>query len=202
LPAALGRPDKEDEIGRAIPRLWLGLILAPAAAGVLPDPELSDINLWPDDGMVSCPAGDGPAYEYVIVDLKASDATPVEGIPWTEFFFSVAGGDVSIAPVMDATDPNGRIRFNMVADETMVLLDPDLLTIGCTVLTVVLNYTEELSVNSFDLNEDGCVDESDSAVFASIYGTVDPRGDFSWNGQGGLADLGLLSAHYLHGSCR
>lgn len=202
VPRALGRPDKEVEMGGAIACLWIGLVLASPAAGVLPDPELSDITLSPDDGMASCPAGDGPVYEYIIVALKASDATPIEGIPWTEFFFSVTGGDVTVDHVTDATDPAGVIRFDMVADDAVVLLGPELLTIECTVLSVVLNDTEELSVNSFDLNEDGCVDEADFAVFTSIYTTADPRGDFSWNGQVGLSDLGLFSAHYLHGSCR
>jgi hypothetical protein len=201
MTAARVRPDRGDEMGRAIACLWIGLILAPPAAGVLPDPEASYIFVGPDDGMASCPAGDGPACEYLIVELKASDATPIVGIPWTEFFFTVTGGDVSIAPVADTTDHAGEILFTVVADETMVLLDPESLSIGCTVLTVVLNNTAETSVNSFDLNEDGCVDEADFAVFGSIYVTADPRGDFNWSGDVGLADLGLLSAHYHHGSC-
>jgi hypothetical protein len=198
----LPRPDKEDEMGRAITCVLIGLILAPTASGVLPDPGASSVTLWPDGGMASCPAGDGPVFEHIIVQLRADDLTPVEGVPWTEFFFAVTGGDVTIGHVTDATNPVGEIRFDMVADEAIVLLDPDVLTIECTVLSVVISDIGELGVNSFDLDENGCVDLTDFGVFTAIYGTADPRGDFDWNGLVGLADFGLFCAHYLHGECR
>jgi hypothetical protein len=188
-------------MGRAITCVLIGLILAPAAAGGVPDPEASFMTLYPDGGMASCPAGDGPVFEYIIVALRADDLTPVEGVPWTEFFFTVTGGDVTIGHVTDATDPVGEIRFNMVANETIVRLDPEFLTIECTVLSVVLNDVGGLGVNSFDLDENGCVNMVDFALFTAIYGTADPRGDFNWTGGVGLGDFGLFSAHYLHGSC-
>jgi hypothetical protein len=186
---------------RAIAFLCIGLSLVPTAAGVLPDPEQSYITLYPDGGMASCPAGDGPVFEYITVALRADDLTPIEGVPWTEFFFTVTGGDVTITHVTDATDPVGQIDFDVIADATIISFDPDFLTIECTVLSVVLNDIGELGVNSFDLDESGCVDLVDFGLFTSIYRTADPRGDFNWSGDVGLGDFGMFSAHYLHGDC-
>ena len=174
------------------------LALAGVATAGIPDPDNSSVSLGPDAGMCSCPAGDGPTYEYITVEVKRADATPIEGIPYGSFFFTVTGGDVTITHVDDETNSVGQIRFDMVADETIIQLDPDYLTVECQVYTVVLNDSDDLEVNSFDIDGNGQVGLSDFGIFSSIYLTSDPRGDFDWNGTVGLSDFGLFSAHYLH----
>lgn len=177
------------------------LALAGAASAGIPDPDNSNVVLGPDGGMCSCPAGDGPAYEYITVTAKRADASPIAGIPYGSFFFVVTGGEVTITHVDDETDSVGEIRFDMVADETIIKQAPEYLTVECQIYTVVLNDSDDLEVNSFDIDGNGCVGLSDFGIFASIYLTSDWRGDFDWNGTVGLSDFGLFAAHYLHGDC-
>jgi hypothetical protein len=175
------------------------LALAGAATAGIPDPDNSNVALAPDAGMCTCPAGDGPAYEYITVTAKRADATPIAGIPYGSFFFTVTGGDVTITHFDEQTNSAGEIRFTMVGDETIIALPPDPpLEVGCQIYTVVLSATDSIPVNSFDIDGNGTVGLSDFGIFSSIYLSSDPRGDFDWNGTVGLSDFGLFSAHYLH----
>lgn len=189
-------------MSRTLAGVLVGLMvvaLAGVATAGIPDPDNSTVVLAPDAGMCSCPAGDGPAYEYITVTAKRADATPIAGIPYGSFFFTVTGGEVTITHVDDETDANGEIRFDMVADETIRLLPPDPpLEVECQIYTVVLNASATIPVNSFDIDGNGQVGLSDFGIFSSIYLTSDVRGDFDWNGTVGLSDFGLFSAHYLH----
>jgi hypothetical protein len=175
------------------------LALAGVATAGIPDPDASTVVLGPDGGMATCPAGDGPDYEYITVTAKRADLTPIAGIPYGSFFFTVTGGDVTITHVGEETDSNGEIEFTMVGDETIVALPPDPeLDVECQIYTVVLNVSDSIPVNSFDIDENGTVGLSDFGIFASIYLTSDPRGDFDFNGTVGLSDFGQFAAHYLH----
>jgi hypothetical protein len=183
----------------------LVLAMVAAAAGVatagIPDPDASSVTLGPDAGMVTCPAGDAPAYEHITVEARRVDLTPIAGIPFDSFFFTVTGGDVTITctSVPPETDAAGQIQFEMVGDETIIALPPDpALEVACQIYTVILNSTDTIPVNSFDIDGNGQVGLSDFGIFSSIYLTTDPRGDFDWNGSVGLSDFGLFSAHYLH----
>jgi hypothetical protein len=153
--------------------------------------------------MVSCPQGDGPVYEYITVNARRSDNTPIADIPSTSFFFTITGGNVTIVctSVPPVTDAAGDIQFSMVADETIELLAPSALGVECMIYTIVLNDYDGLQVNTFDLNGNGCVDLADFSIFSSIYLTTDPRGDYDWSGLVDLPDFGYFSAHYLHGVC-
>ena len=46
------------------------MVLVGTASAGIPDPDLSFVTLGPDLGMTSCPAGDGPAYEYITVTAR------------------------------------------------------------------------------------------------------------------------------------
>ena len=192
-------------MSRTLAGVLVGLVvlaLAGVAAAGIPDPDNSEVYLGAetgdDVGMCSCPAGDGPTYEYITVEAKRADASPIEGISYGSFFFTVTGGDVTITHVDDETNSVGKIRFDMVADETIIKFDPDFLTVECQIYTVVLNDSDDMEVNSFDIDGNGTVGLSDFGIFASIYLTSDQRGDFDWNGTVGLSDFGMFAAHYLH----
>ena len=178
------------------------LALAGVATAGIPDPDNSEVYLGAetgdDIGMCTCPAGDGPVYEYITVEAKRADATPIMGISYGSFFFTVTGGEVTITHVDDETNSVGLIRFDMIGDETIIKLDPDFLTVECQIYTVVLNDSDDMEVNSFDIDGNGTVGLSDFGIFSSLYLGTDKRGDFDWNGTVGLSDFGLFSAHYLH----
>jgi len=165
-----------------------------ASAGI-PDPDNSTVALGPDGGMVTCPAGDGPAYQYITVTAKRADASPIEGIPYTSFFFTVTGGDVTISHVDAATDASGVIRFEVVGNETIPL---GTVTVEAQIYTVALNDSDDINVNTFDLNNDSAVGLQDFTVFSGDYGGTNPRSDFNWDGSVGLQDFTLFSAHYGH----
>ncbi len=172
-------------------------VTATAVAGI-PDPDQSSVALSAPAGMASCPIGDGPAYQYITVTAQRADSTPIEGIPASSFFFNVTGGNVTITEVDSETDINGQIRFQVVADETIVLLAPSYLTVEAQIYTVVLNDSDNLEVNSFDINEDDAVGLEDFGFFSGDYGTSAKRSDFNWDGTVGLEDFGFFSGHYGH----
>jgi hypothetical protein len=189
-------------MSRTLAGVLVGLMViafAGMASAGIPDPDNSTVQLTPDAGMCTCPAGDGPDYEYILVTAKRADATPIAGIPYGSFFFTVTGGDVTITHVDAETNSAGEISFTMVGDETIIALPPDPpLEVECQIYTVVLNASASIPVNSFDIDGNGTVGLSDFGIFSSIYLSSDSRGDFDWNGTVGLSDFGLFSAHYLH----
>jgi hypothetical protein len=168
-------------------------IAAGAAAGV-PDPDLSTVVLGPAAGMATCPAGDGPAFEYLTVTAKRVDDSPIAGIPYTSIFFTATGGDVSILHVGEETDGNGEIAFTVVGNETII----GDITVEAQIYTVALNDSDTLSCNSFDINEDGTVGVQDATLFVADYGTTAQRSDFNWDGTVGVQDATLFVAHYGH----
>jgi hypothetical protein len=177
------------------------MVLAGTAFAGIPDPDESWVDVGPDPNMVSCPAGDGPTYEYITVHAHRADTTPIQGIPSTSFFFTVTGGNVTITAVDAETDASGVIRFTMVADETIEQLAPNELVVECMIYTIVLNDSDGVQVNTFDLNFNDCVDLADFSMFSAMYLTANPRGDYDWSGLVDLPDFGRFSAHYLHGNC-
>jgi hypothetical protein len=192
------------KMSRTLASVLVGVMVL-AVAGVatagIPDPDNSTVTLAPDAGMCTCPAGDGPPYQYITVEARRADLTPIQGIPSDSFFFTVTGGDVTITCVSVPPETNaaGLIDFEMVGDETIIALAPDPeLEVECQIYTVVLNNSDSIPVNSFDIDGNGQVGLSDFGQFSAMYLTSDARGDFDWNGTVGLSDFGLFSAHYLH----
>lgn len=172
------------------------LVLAAAtmASAGIPDPVASSIDIGPDTGMATCPSGDGPSYSQLTVTAKRSDLTPIQAIPYSSFFFTSSAGDITVTAVEAETDVNGVIHFTVVADETII----DNTTIGVQIYTVVINDTEDVWCNSFDMNGDGSVGLQDFVLFSAQYNGTDPYADFNFDGAVGLQDFVLFSAHYNH----
>jgi hypothetical protein len=174
------------------------LALAGAASAGIPDPDLSTVVLSNGGGgLTTCPQLDGPTYQYITVTAKRADATPIQGIPWSSFFFTVSGGDVNITHVDAETDVNGQIRFTVDDNEVIAWSGP--VTIEVQIYTVVLNDSDNLRCNTFDLNPDGSVGLQDFVIFSQDYGQVRERTDYNWSGgTTGLQDFVLFGQHYGH----
>jgi hypothetical protein len=174
----------------------LAFMAGVASAGI-PDPDKSFVTLskTDPDGMATCPALDALPYQYVKVDARRSDNTPIQGIPYTSFFFTVTGGSINLTNVDAATDVNGQIRFQ--ADDAASLALGSV-TIDCQIYTVVLNDSDILQVNSFDINGDGAVGAQDFSLFVSDFGKVPvhKRADFNWDGAVAAQDFSLFVAHF------
>jgi hypothetical protein len=182
--------------------LMLALVLGVAgtAAAGIPDPDLSTVVLTAG-GLATCPALDGPTYQYITVTAKRADATPIQGIPWSSFFFTVSGGDVGITHVDAETDVNGQIRFTVDDDENIPYPGP--VTIEVQIYTVVLNDSDNLTCAAFDLFPlgvgDGTVGVQDFVIFGQDYNQVQPRSDFNFSGGPvGVQDFVLFGQHYNH----
>ncbi len=170
--------------------------LAGVACAGIPDPDLSTVVLTAG-GLTTCPQLDGPTYQYITVTAKRSDASPIQGIPWSSFFFTVTGGDVNLTHVDAETDVNGQIRFTMDDNEVISYSGP--VTVEVQIYTVVLNDSDDLKCNTFDLNPDGTVGLQDFVIFSQDYGSVHERTDFNWSGGAtGLQDFVLFGQHYGH----
>jgi len=176
------------------------LAFASAASAGIPDPDLSTVVLSAG-GLATCPQGDGPVYQYITVTAKRSDASPIQGIPWSSFFFTVTGGDVNLTHVDAETDVNGQIRFTV--DDNEAIAYPGPVTVEVQIYTVVLNDSDNLAANTFDLfplgAPDGTVGVQDFVIFGQDYNQVAPRSDFDWSGgTTGLADFIKFGQHYNH----
>ncbi|MBD3366760.1 MAG: hypothetical protein GF405_01135 [Candidatus Eisenbacteria bacterium] len=171
------------------------LAVASAAGAGIPDPDQSSIAAS-TGGLTTCPLGDGPAFQYVTVTALRSDSTPIQGIDSSNFFFSATGGSVTITAVDSQTDVNGRIRFEVVSDESITFGNS--VTIDCSIYTIALSSSVDVDCNSFDIDGSGSVGLADLAFFAGDYGTSAGRSDFDWNGTVGLADLAFFATHYGH----
>jgi hypothetical protein len=172
----------------------LVLAAAGAASAGIPDPDLSNVVLSAG-GLTTCPQGDGPAFQYITVTAKRSDTTPIQGISYTSFFFTVTGGDVTITNVGAETDANGQIQFRVVGDESI----SGNLTIEVQIYTVVLNDSDTLPCVTVDLAPNGQVVLEDFAIFGADYGTTNARSDFNWSGGVvNLEDFAIFGAHYGH----
>ena len=184
-------------MSRTLAGVLAGLLVL-AATGVatagIPDPDLSFADIGPDPGLTTCPAGDGPLYQYITVTAKRADTTPIEGIPYNSFFFTVTGGDCTFHHVDAETDLNGEIRFEVQGAETI----QGTITIGVQIYTVVLTDSDNLECITFDNNLDDQVSLQDFTLFSAGYGGSDPLLDYNWDGNVALQDFTLFSAHYGH----
>jgi hypothetical protein len=171
--------------------------VAGATSAGIPDPDMSFVTLTKTDpdGMATCPALDALPYQYVRVDARRSDNSPIQGIPYTSFFFTVTGGDINLTNVDAETDADGQIRFQADDAEALALGS---VTIECQIYTVVLNDIDVLQVNNLDVNGDGQVLAEDFAMFVADYGSNAKRSDFNWDGQVLAEDFALFVAHYGH----
>jgi hypothetical protein len=187
-------------MSRTLAGVLVALVALAFMAGVtsagIPDPDKSFVTMTKadPDGMATCPALDALPYQYIKVTAERLDNSPIEGIPYTSFFFTVTGGAINITNVDAQTDANGEIRFK--ADDAEPLAVGSV-TIGCQIYTVVLNDSDVLQVNCMDINGNGGVESGDFAYFVADYGHTDrPRSDFNWSGTVESGDFAIFVAHY------
>jgi hypothetical protein len=174
--------------------------------GTAIDPDYSFVTLTHEveGGMTTCPAGDGPAYQYVKVTVRDGSNDPMQGIAADQITFDItpAGGTayhgaflVSTTAVDAETDANGEIRFELVGG-TSISGD---VSIEAIVSGVALNDVDVLPTRTYDLLMDGIVDLIDFARFALDFNTATAQSDFDWSGYVDLVDFGRFAQHFLHG---
>ncbi len=183
------------------------LAIASVACAGIPDPTLSTIALDTQGvkaGLMTCYNGDADAYEFILVTAKSADTNPIEGIPYSSFFFTVTGGDCTFTAQTTETDMNGEIQFSVVADESIAHPDGPMVVgvpieIGVQIYTVVLDGTVFLTCNTVDYDVMGDVDPIDFGKFAADYPVAIPyeeRSDFNWDNAVDPLDFGRFAAHY------
>jgi hypothetical protein len=181
--------------------LLLALVASSLADG--PDPDQSYVYMLNGGkGLATCPAGDGLPYDYILVTLLRDDLTPVEGVPWSDFHFTISGvgsGHVSIAHYDPETNPTGDIRFQALGDGAVPYGS---LTVTVRVDTLALNDSDTLWCNTLDYDGNGGVDAADLAMLATDYGTTNERSDFDWSGEVNPVDFVHFAWHYGHRSDR
>lgn len=173
----------------------------------LPDPYTSAVTITQGSpqGLATCPAGDGPTFQYIAVNLRNLKGDPISQVPADDITLSVEAtatteyyGTLSctFTPIDATSDANGDIRFQVVAD-TSIVGD---ITIKATVRDYAINNTVGLKCNSFDANVDGVVDLSDLSLFSTVYNkTYDWHFDYNWDGIAvSLSDFAIFSSHYQH----
>jgi parallel beta-helix repeat protein len=170
------------------------------------DPDASYLTLTDTNmpGLPTCPAGDGPVYQYLTVTCLNENSTPLSGIPAEYFEFLVTAtqnthyyGTLSctFTAVDPETDENGEIRFTIQGD-TSIVRDID---IQVCIFHILLNDVATLSCKSVDYYPcNGAVDLADFTVFGQDYGTTHWRSDFTWDGRVSLSDFVLFGQHYGH----
>ena len=178
----------------------LVIAMAAVAGAGIPDADASSVTMTAaGKGLVTCPAGDGPSYNYISVTALRSDLTPIAGIPSGSFFFTVTGtgsDNVSISAFDSQTNASGVIRFQAQGDGTIVYGS---VTITCQIYTVVVNDSDTLWCNTYDYDDDGDVDPVDFGTFAGDFaGGVAERSDFDWDGDVDPVDFGSFAGHFGH----
>ncbi len=180
-----------------------GIDYLPIVTYPLPDPINSYVTATNESapGLVTCPAGDGSEFEYLVVSVRDSNNDPIPGIAAEDFEFEVTSdGDYfgnltfTFNAADEMTDANGEIRFSLISDTSLVG-DAE---ISVAVRDVLLEDTGVVFAKSYDLNLDGFVTLPDLGIFASYYNTVAWEADYNWDGQVSLPDLGMFAAHYQH----
>jgi hypothetical protein len=180
----------------------LVLAMVGVATAGIPDPITSVVDVMPlatKAGLSTCPIGDGPEFKYLRVTAKRTDGTPIVGIAWNNFSWTVTGGDVSILHEDVETDSNGEIRFRVLGDETIVW--PTDLLINCQIYTVILADQDTLRCNTFDYDDNGWVNPLDLVQFGADWNQPNERSDFDWSGgNNNPLDLVKFGAHWNHGA--
>jgi hypothetical protein len=177
----------------------LVLALAAVAGAGIPSADESFITMTAGGkGLNTCPAGDATPYSYITVTALRSDLTPIQGIPESDFFFTVTGtgsGNVSINAFDTETDAGGSIRFQAQGDGAVAYTS---LSISVQIYTVVINSTGTLWVNTYDYDDNGTVNPVDLVTFASDFGGTNERSDFDWDGDVDPVDLVKFAGHFGH----
>jgi hypothetical protein len=171
------------------------------------DPDQTVVTLTHENlpHLISCPAGDGPIYQYIKVSVKNAQGNPLPGIPSSAFVFTITPVDVTtlwyetLSCTFTAVDPvtnmNGDIRFTIKADTSIY----GNITIRVTVQSIQVNDADILACKTPDYNCDGIAALDDFVVFGQDYGRIMWRSDFTGDdGLVGLGDFVIFGQHYGH----
>ena len=173
------------------------------------DPLTSQITTTSQEtkGLTSCPAGDGPGYEYLQITVLDINGIPIPKLPSTDFIFSVEKDkktdyydelECIFTPIENKTDENGKICFEVTADTTII----GNIFISVTIQDIEIENCTSLLCNSFDLNVDGLVDILDVTTYASIEKMKSKKDkwmiDYNWDGKINDLDLDLFNEHLGH----
>jgi parallel beta-helix repeat protein len=165
-------------------------------------PVLSSV-LLSSGGLVTCPAGDGPAYQYITVMVNDFDDEPIPDVPAEEFLFSVNPTNdtqwygtfgCTFTPIDSETNTNGMIRFE-VKGETSIIGN---IMIQATVMGYQFQDTDVLSCKSMDYDVNGKVGLGDFVLFGQDYGGTSWRSDFTGDSRVSLSDFVMFAQHYGH----
>jgi hypothetical protein len=177
----------------------LVLALAAVAGAGIPSADDSYVTMSNSGkGLVTCPAGDASAYSYITVTALRSDLSPIQGIPSSDIFFTVAGsgsGNVAINAYDTQTDVSGNIRFQAQGTGTVLYGS---LTITVAIYSVVINDSDLLWCNTVDYDNNGTVNPVDFVTFAGDFGTTNEKSDFDWNGIVNPVDFVTFAGHFGH----
>jgi hypothetical protein len=169
------------------------------------DPDQTIVTLTDENlpGLFTCPAGDGPAYQYVLVTVKNQQGEPLPGIPAENFQWIITPSMgtqwygtfiVIMTPVELMTDSNGEIRFEATAD-TSIIGD---IILRVQINDVLINDLDTLTCKSLDYDLNGMANLGDFVIFGQDYGGTNPRSDFNWDGTVILGDFVMFGQHYGH----
>lgn len=170
------------------------------------DPNRSFVTLTNENmgGLTTCPAGDGPAYQYTKVTCKEAVGDPLPGIDASSFWFTInaTGGDThwygnlscTFTAVDNQTDGNGEIRFSVRGDTSIY----GNITIRVIVQGIPLNDLDTLPCKSVDFDTNGAVSLADFVILGHDYGKNTYQSDLTWDGRVTLSDLVLFGQHYGH----
>jgi len=186
------------------------------------DPDASDVLLTgsPDEGLTTCPLGDGPSYDYLLIAVKNKYGLGIPRIRETQFSFEVRpvadaryygepsctfiayGPSVSNRPGFIMTNMDGEILFKIIGDTTMIgsfeidviinIPDVDKPTMN----EVHLNDVAVLPCKSFDIDCNGHVDCPDQIQFNADYAKAAGWfSDFNWDSHVDEADKKMFLLH-------
>jgi parallel beta-helix repeat protein len=154
-------------------------------------------------GLTSCPSGDFPPYEHLLVRLIDTSGRPVASLPAAmvqvaaEATDAETAGSVTFAATAttSTTDAFGEIRFEITADSSII----GTAEITVTAAGIELNQRAMLPCNSVDLNTDGVLNLPDISLFSQLRDDdYHWMIDFNWDGEVNLSDVGFLSQHLGH----
>ena len=156
-----------------------------------------------DGGLITCPTGDGPPYQYITVTINDFNGDPIPGFSANLIDFTVHSTNDTqwygnLSCTFTAVDPEsnsqGEIRFEVVGDVSII----GNISIRTYVDEYFLPDIETLPCKSIDITVDGRIDLADFTIFGNAWGGYDWRCDFDFDGDIDLVDFTLFANHWNH----
>jgi hypothetical protein len=162
---------------------------------------MTSLRLEPGLSLLTCPALNTRPFQYIVVTVLDHDSNGIAGTPAGVFTVTVTGGPAEALPCDNATDGDGRIRFEVYCHEAVQhpADGGSPLQIYCPMDGPgMVPDVDELTCNTVDYDLSGQIGISDVARFAMDFSTTHERGDFNWDGAVNPRDFLVLERHWLH----